>query len=371
MAKDRLPGILLSVVIASVGAIVFVTIQAPLPVFLGALAFCTVASIMRLPLKRPMSLAIPTRIVLGVAVGSAFTPALLGRAGELAVTLALIIPFSAFITASGYLFYRYVAGFSAPTAFFGSVPGGLSDMVTMSEDAGANQRAVTLTSAARMVLIVFFVPLYMQFYGGVAVGGAVINTIHIWEMSLGDGLLLVALGISGWWIAQRLGIAGAAIVGPMIISGIFHATGVTSAKVPTEALIVAQLLLGILLGAQFRSLTVREFTSYVVWGVLFSILILIATVIVAALLAEWTGANKFAVLMAYAPGGQTELNLLAIVLDLDVAFIALHHLLRVASVIIAAQIVFRMNPSWAAEAARQRAAAAQAKAAAEQAKSQA
>jgi uncharacterized membrane protein AbrB (regulator of aidB expression) len=67
-------------------------------------------------------------------------------------------------------------------------------------------------------------------------------------------------------------------------------------------------------------------------------------------LSAWTGADKFAVLMAYAPGGQSELNLLAITLNLDVAFIALHHLVRVAAVIIGAQIVFRMNPTWRARA---------------------
>jgi len=105
------------------------------------------------------------------------------------------------ITLAGYLFYSRVAGFDKPTAFFGAVPGGLTDMVTMSEDAGANQRVVTLLSAVRMVLIVFLVPLYMQFVSGMPVGGAVINTVHIWEMSVFDGAMLIGLGVAGWWIA--------------------------------------------------------------------------------------------------------------------------------------------------------------------------
>lgn len=342
----RVPGVLLSFVIAIAGAAIFVWLQAPLPVFLGALAFCMAASIARLPLLRPKSLSIPMRMVLGVAVGSAFTPALLGRAGELSLTLILIIPFSAAITLAGYLFYSRVAGFDKPTAFFGAVPGGLTDMVTMSEDAGANQRIVTLLSAVRMVLIVFLVPLYMQFVSGMPVGGAVINTVHIWEMSLFDGAMLIGLGVAGWWIAKRLGIAGAAIVGPMIVSGVFHAAGLTSAKVPTELLILAQLTLGILLGAQFRGLTIAEFTGWISWGAAFSVILLVFSVIVATLLSELTGADPISLLLAYAPGGQSELNLLALILHLDVAFIALHHLVRVAAVVIGAQIVFRMNPSW-------------------------
>jgi membrane AbrB-like protein len=350
MARDRVPGIALSVAIALTGAAVFLYFKGPLPIFLGALTFCITASILRLPLKRPLSLSIPSRIVLGLAVGSAFTPALLGRASELAITLSLIIPFSMFITAAGYLFYRHVARFDGATAFFGSVPGGLTDMVTMSEDAGANQRAVTLISASRMVLIVFFVPLYMAFYSGVEVGGALVNTIHIWEMHPLNIALLVVLGFVGWVVARALGLAGAAIVGPMILSGLVHVSGLTDVKVPTEALWVAQLALGILLGAQFRELTLREFTGSVVWGFAFSAIVLIVSVFLAMGLSAWTGADKFAVLMAYAPGGQSELNLLAITLNLDVAFIALHHLVRVAAVIIGAQIVFRMNPTWRARA---------------------
>ncbi|MGF1649940.1 MAG: AbrB family transcriptional regulator [Hyphomicrobiaceae bacterium] len=346
LAKARLPGILLSFALACAGALVFIWIEAPLPVFLGALTFCLVASIARLPLLRPRSLSIPMRIVLGVAVGSAFTPALLGRANELALSLALIVPFSALITLLGFVFYTRVAGFDRPTAFFGSVPGGLTDMVTMSEDAGANQRAVTLLSAVRMVLIVFAVPLYMQFVAGAAVGGAVINTIHIWEMEVWDAFVLLALGVSGWWIARRLGIAGAAIVGPMILSGAFHAGGVTAAKVPTELLILAQLTLGILLGAQFRGLTLRELSKWVAWGAVFSTVLIGLTLAVAHGVARMTGADPISVLIAFAPGGQSELNLLAIVLNLDVAFIALHHLVRVAAVIIGAQIVFRLNPGW-------------------------
>ncbi|MEO0730455.1 MAG: AbrB family transcriptional regulator, partial [Pseudomonadota bacterium] len=259
---------------------------------------------------------------------------------------SLIIPFSILITLSGFLFYWRVARFGSATAFFGSVPGGLNDMVAMAETAGADQRAVTLLSAVRMVLLIFLVPIWMQFTSDAEVGGAIINTIHIWEMEAADLAMVIGLGAVGWWAGAKLGIAGAAIVGPMILSGIVHAAGLTTAKVPTEALILAQLTLGILLGAQFRGVTFRDFTTTIIWGLVFCVLLLATTLAVAYGVWTLTGENPNSVLMAYAPGGQAELNLLAIILQLDVAFIALHHLLRVAAVIIGAQIVFRMVPSW-------------------------
>ncbi|MEM1306801.1 MAG: AbrB family transcriptional regulator [Pseudomonadota bacterium] len=346
ITRDRLPGITLAFAVGTIGALVFIRLKAPLPIFLGSLAFCMAASIFRVPLKRPKSLSGPMRAVLGVAIGAAFTPELLQRAPELAVSLALIVPFSAAITYAGYLFYSRVASFSRATAFFGSVPGGLNDMVAMAESAGADQRAVTLLSSVRMVAILFLIPIWMQATTNLDVGGAIINTIHVWEMRTVDIVVIVVIAAVGWWAADRLGIAGAAIVGPMIVSAFAHAFGLTAALVPTEALILAQLTLGILLGAQFRGVTMRELSTTVLWGVLFSAVIMVATLAVAYGVWTLTGADPNSVLLAYAPGGQSELNLLALILQLDVAFIALHHLLRVAAVIIGAQIVFRLHPSW-------------------------
>ena len=44
--------------------------------------------------------------------------------------------------------------------------------------------------------------------------------------------------------------------------GIAHAFGFTCAKVPLEVLVVAQISVGVLLGCQFRGLTLKEFTEH-------------------------------------------------------------------------------------------------------------
>ena len=132
----------------------------------------------------------------------------------------------------------------------------------------------------------------------------------------------------------------------MMLSGLAHALGLTAAKIPLEILIFAQVTLGILLGAQFRGLTWREFSSTMVWGAGFSVVLLVATGLVAVGVSRLTGFDSTTVLLAYAPGGQSELNLIAYILNLDVAYTALHHLVRLAIVIFGAQLVFRANPKW-------------------------
>lgn len=340
------PRYALAMLIGAAGSLTFVYAHLPLPWFLGALSFCLVASVLQAPILRPIPLSIPMRAVLGVAVGSAFTPALLGRFGGMISSIAILVPFMAIVIASSLLFYERFAGFDRPTAFFSAVPGGLTDMTTMAEDAGANTRSVILVQATRILIIVFTLPLWLQWHDGLVVGWVSTGRARLADVSMLDGAFLVAAGWSGWWVARRLGLAGAPVVGPMIVSGILHASGLITAKVPLEVLTLAQITVGVLLGCQFRALTMREFTGTMVWGIANTAMLLVITAVVVVGVSHLTGFDEVSVLLAFAPGGQTELNLLAFILGLDVAYVALHHLVRVAMVILGAQLVFRSRKDW-------------------------
>ena len=328
------------------GAVLALTLNIPLPWFLGALVACLIAAVLNAPVQQPRLLSVPVRIVLGVAIGSSFTPELLGQFGGMVGSLVMLIPFMVMIIGVGTAFFVRCAGFDRPTAFFCAVPGGLTDMVTMATDAGANARAVTLIQATRILMIVALVPFWFQWTGDRNIGGSALQGVRLADFGMIDAAALIGLGVSGWLLAKRIGLAGAPIIGPMILSGLAHAVGLTSAKVPIELLIFAQTTLGIMLGAQFRGVTLKEFSTTLVWGIAFGLLLLVLTGIVTVGVADVTGFDIASVFLAYAPGGQAEISLLGLLLGLDVAFIALHHLVRLTIVIFGAQIVFASNKSW-------------------------
>jgi uncharacterized protein len=346
MLPMPLRGYILALAIGSVGAFVFYCLSLPLPWFLGALTACLVGSVAGIGVVRPRPLSIPMRAVLGVAVGSAYTPAILDRLDSMAWSLLLLIPFMLLVIVMGMAFYERIARFDRPTAFYSAVPGGLTDMTTMAEETGANVRAVVLVQASRILVIVFALPLWLQWHDGLDVGQAFATRVRLADIWPADALLMVAMGWGGWWLASRLGLAGAPIVGPMLVSGAAHALGFTIAKVPLEVLIVAQISVGTMLGCQFRGLTLKEFTGTMTWGIAYALVLVVLTAAVASVVSRLTGFDPVSVLLAFAPGGQTELNLLAYVLGLDVAYVALHHLMRLAIVILGAQIVFRTRKDW-------------------------
>ncbi len=328
------------------GASLFVFLKLPLPWFLGALTVCLIAAVLNVPFTPPRFMSIPVRAVLGVAIGASFTPALMDNFVGMIGSLLMLVPYMVIIIAAGMLFFRRLAGFDAPTAFFAAVPGGLTDMVSMGADAGANPRTVTLVQATRILLIVFLLPFWLQLADGQGLGGAPLPGSPLAQLGIWDGLVLLGLGFFGWQLAMRIGLAGAPLIGPMLLSGIVHATGLSAAKVPIEIIVLAQVTLGVLLGAQFRGVTWKEFSTTLAWSSVFAVILVIVTGFVAIGVSHLTGFDSTSVLLAYAPGGQAEMNLLAYILGLDVAFTALHHLVRLAIVIFGAQMVFAARKDW-------------------------
>ena len=351
MKSDTIPDIdkvgpvarfVLCLLIGCAGAGVFVMLRLPLPWFLGALTATLLAAVLNVPFQPPVRIGVVLRAVLGVAIGAAFSPELLARGAPMLLSLACLVPYLALLIGGGYWFFTRRALLDPMTAFFASVPGGLSDMVLIAEEMGGDARAVTLIQLSRNVLVVFALPLYLQYHDGFEVARqAFAAKSHLTDLTFESAAELLVLGVAGVVLARKLGIVGAAIVGPMILSGVVHVMGWTTATMPFEIMTPTQVLLGILLGAQFRGLTWLEFRTTLTSGLVFACALLVVTPVIAALVARLTGFSPVPTLMAYAPGGQAEINILAFSLHVDVAFVALHHLVRLAIVMLTAQAMVR------------------------------
>jgi membrane AbrB-like protein len=346
MPPEMIRRLALSYVVGISAGIVFQMAALPLPWLLGPLTISLLLATRNRPLAPPSGLVHPARSLIGVAVGSSFTPALVEKASGAAVSLAMLLPYTAALCALGYFVLRRFAHFDKPTAFFASAPGGLADMLTFAHDSGADLRRVTLVQAARVVTTVFAIPFWLQFVAGKPLGGAMPASLHFWQLGLIDAPLILFLAWDGWRIADRFGILGASIVGPMLLSGLAHGFALTTVKVPVEVLIFAQVTIGVVIGAQFRGISLSEFVSVLSWGLAIAALLLVTAGAMALLAARLTGLDPTSLLLSYAPGGQNEMAIMGLILGADVAIIALHHFLRVIMVVLGAQYVFQSNKDW-------------------------
>ena len=326
--------------IAVLGTAVFCYIDAPLPFLFGPLVACLVAALARVPITGTGRLGKITRTILGVAIGASITPDVAERLPQMAASLALV-PVSLTITALvGVPFFRGLCGFDLPTAWYASMPGGLQEMVLFGQEAGGDVRALSLIHATRLLLIVLVAPVILT----QGLGGELDNPIGdpAASLPLHEMAIMAVAAIAGWKGAERIGLFGAAILGPMILAAALSLTGVIHHRPPAEAILAAQFFIGIGLGAGYLGITASEIRFFVLAGMAF-------TMFVAALAAVFTLAvirlglaAPLDGFLAFAPAGQAEMAVLAIVVGADLGYVVIHHLTRVFLIIVGAPLTARL-----------------------------
>ena len=325
---------------SAVGAGVFHLLDLPLPLMLGPMFGCLVVALAGAPLKGLGPLAIMMRIVLGVAVGTAITPELLDRMPQMIYSIALIPPFILIIGLIGYPWFRKVCGFDHPTSYYCAMPGGLQDMLIFGEEAGGNVRTLSLIHATRVLVIVTSAPFLLQAMWGVPLvsfPGASAAEIPLAEMAI-----MAVAGTVGWLGARAIGLFGAPIIGPLAVTALVSLAGLIEHRPPGEALLAAQFVLGLGVGAEYVGVTLRELKRDVLAGIGYCVLLSAIALVFAEIVISIGAAPPMEAFLAFAPGGQSEMAILAIVAGADLAYVVTHHLVRLVVVIIGAPIVARL-----------------------------
>ena len=327
--------------IAAIGVGVFFLLDMPLPFLLGPMFACLIAGLVRMPLQGFGIAGDATRTILGVAVGGSIKPELFARMDEMAISLALTPVFVIVIGAIGYPYFRRFCGFSKPTAYFSAMPGGLQDMIVFGEEAGADVRALTLVHATRVLVIVSAAPFLMEAFYGVSVTGRPAPGVPLLETPLMQGVIMVACALVGWLGGKRIGLFGASIVGPLIMAGAASLSGILVQRPPMEAIIVAQLFIGAGVGVKYVGATLRELRGTIIASLGFCVLLGMIAFTFEQVLTQLGLAPPLEAFLSFAPGGQAEMALLALVAGADVAFVVAHHLVRIIVVILGAPFVAR------------------------------
>lgn len=331
---------LLTFALAGAGAALFLLLGLPLPLLLGPMLACLIAALAGAPLMGAGAFSTFMRTFLGVAVGASITPAALAELPDIAASLAIVPVFIAVIALVGYPLFRRVFGFDHPTAWYAAMPGGLQDMLVFGEEAGGDVRALSLIHATRVLVIVTVAPLIMHLFWQVDLAqppGASIRATDPVEI-----VLMVASGFFGWKIAERVGLFGASILGPMILTAILSLSGLIQHRPPAEIIQAAQFFIGIAVGVKYVGITGRELRVDVTAGVVYAAVLATISLVFIEVVVALGLAPALDAFLAYLPGGQAEMVVIAIIAGADLAYVVSHHLLRIIIVIMLAPLVARV-----------------------------
>lgn len=331
--------------LGTVGGALFAWWNLPLAWMLGAMGFTLVAAMGGAPMGVPATLRNAMITVLGIMLGSAFSPDLVDHLDEWLVTGAFLAVYVVVSLAAGLFFLRRFARYDRVTAFFTAAPGGFNEMVTVGSALGGDERIISLSHSLRVVLVVTAIPFGFQYFAGYQRGaGGGLGPIMP-DLGLVDAALLAACAVA-ILPARWLKLPAPWMLGPMIASATIHVAGLTHSKPPALFVIAAMIVIGASIGARFRGVDMRMIARTLAVSLVMSLMLLGLSLVSAWFLHAVTGLPFGSILLAYAPGGFAEMSLVSLAMELDPAFVSSHHLARVIFVIALVPLAFRLAERW-------------------------
>lgn len=328
-----------TVVVAIVGTLFFYWLELPLPFLFGPMSACLIVALAGGKLVGLGSISVAARTILGVAIGASITPQVFSQLPQMAASVAFIPLFIVIIAVIGVPFFRNVFGLDPVTSWYSAMPGGLQDMVIFGTEAGGDPRALSLIHATRVLMVVTVAPIFLKFGFGAEFGNPL--GLPAADIPLSELAIMVLAGVGGWKIWEKAGLFGASIIGPMVATAILSLSGFLHYRPPAEAIVAAQFLIGIGIGVGYVGVTIAELRKYVFAGVLFVLILAALAAVFSQIVTHLGLANPIEAFLAFAPGGQAEMTVLALLVGADLGFVIVHHLTRVVLVILGAPIAAR------------------------------
>lgn len=340
LTRDGLKPIVLSLGVGAVGGAVFAVMGVPLAWMLGPMVVNIVASVRGVPVLVPHGVRVVTLCIIGVFLGGSFSPDLLSRAGEWTLSFSLMVIFIPLITLVAGVYYVRVAGFDRPTAMFSGAPGTLTAMVIIGGESGADERMIALTQGLRVVIVVFAMPLLVALV--LTTGPSSVSVLpeggpFVWT----EFALLTAAALVGLGLARTFKLPASAMTGAMLTSAGLYLSGVVSWRPPDVVLWVCLWVLGSAIGSRFSTVTAQTFFRVSRHAIAVTALVMVVSAGFAMLVSALTGVPFLTALLSFTPGGVAEMCLIAIAFDIDPAFVAMHHLVRIVILITAAPFAAR------------------------------
>jgi len=331
---------ILTFLCAGAGVALFHGLGLPLPFLFGPLFACLVAALAGMPLRGMGQFGTAMRTILGVAIGASLTPEVAERVPTMLASVALMPVYIVCIALIGVPFFRKVYGFDMATAWYAAMPGGLQDMVLFGKEAGADVRALSLIHATRVAVIVTVVPLILTKGFGVSLDAPVGAPAA--DLPVGELLLMVAAALIGWKGGERIGLFGASIIGPMVVTATLSLTGFLHVRPPAEAILAAQFFIGVPIGVGYVGVTLYELRRDVAAGVVFVLMLAALAALFTEIVVLFGLAPAVDGFLAFAPGGQADMTIFALIVGADLGYVIVHHLTRVFLVITGAPIAARI-----------------------------
>jgi membrane AbrB-like protein len=264
--------------------------------------------------------------MIGILLGAVVTPETLRGIATWPLSIALLVVSIICMFTATACYLRFVHGWDPLSALLGASPGSMAQVMALSAEFGADLRGIAIVQVLRVLLIVLGLP------AGLALFGSTVEPIVSMRGGPGASPVELALLVTASTIMAiimlRIRFPGGLMFGAMTGSGLLHGMDLIHASLPWWAGSAAVITLGAVAGARFANTSPRTLLSYL--GAAFgSFAVAVAVAASFALVVVALLPFRIAdVTVAFAPGAQDTMMVLALAMHLDPVYVGAHHLAR-------------------------------------------
>lgn len=323
-------------------------LSVPMPWMLGSLLFTAIAiaTLQNRGLGRyafPQNLRNGFVALIGVMIGAQVTASLAAQLVNLPLTVAGLAVFVVIAHAGNFMIFRRIGGYSRATAFYSATPGGLMESILMGEAVGADVRILTMQQFLRIILVITLIPTGLSLWFGTPVGTAAgVLPGGSLPVTLPNLALICLAAAAGLGLARLIHLPASQLIGPLMLAAALSLTGLVDLNLPFWLIALAQVVIGVSLGMRFKGITIALLRRSV-WLSLISVVFMLCV----GGVFSWglhlaTGLDFLNLLISFAPGGVTEMSLIALSLAASPALVSLHHVLRILMTVLELTISARL-----------------------------
>jgi membrane AbrB-like protein len=153
--------------------------------------------------------------------------------------------------------------------------------------------------------------------------------------------IVVAVGALGLAVGHWLRLPAGQLTGPLFVAGAVSLSGWVPLDMPQWLINEAQIVIGASLGMRFGGLKGRALAKGLWLGVASVTFMMALAVLLVLMVQRATGAPFDMLLISFAPGGVTEMALIALSLNANPALVTAHHIYRIILTVIEMAVIAR------------------------------
>lgn len=343
--------ILVTIVAGVVGSLIAKAVKMPVPFMIGAMIGVALLNVLTAKAYLPANTKVITQSLTGVFIGLTLKKSDLAKLKDLIKPLmVMMFGFMLFTLILGSLFY-YVFKFDAPTSFLIAIPGGVTEIALIAPEFGADGAVVSFLQTFRLFSVYLFFPAIIK-----AVSKRVETQQEETEEVVVENretfidrimpkneflqqLITAIIGVIGGYLGKISGFPAGTLAGSLILVILFQ-FNCMSAHLERKYKKYVQIFAGALVGSSITKDTILHLYELIIPTIVLIVMYVLADFVLSYFMTKTKKIDYISAMFATAPGGASDMALVAGEIGSDSPKIAVLHMIRLIS-------CYTIFPIWA------------------------